>query len=72
MTREPGDLLRQRLEWEKANPRPTVLRRAERAVVRGLKNEGLGPQYQVTRQDGFEIAVEGVLIRVELLSEGDE
>lgn len=50
----------------------TVLRRAERAIVRGLKAEGLGPQHQVTREDGFEIAVgEGysgpyVVIRVEL------
>lgn len=60
------DLLRQRLAWEAANPRPEVLRRAERAIVRALRDGDFGFQAQVTHQDGFEIAVDGLLVRVEL------
>lgn len=59
------ELLRARLEWEAANPKPESLRRAERMIVRALVAEGFGRQYQVTRQDGFEISVDDLLIRVE-------
>ena len=60
-----GPLLQARLAWEAANPRPESLRRVERMIVRGLKDEGLGPQSQVTHECGFEIACDDVLIRVE-------
>lgn len=60
-----GDLLRARLEWEAANPRPKSIVRAERAIVRALKADGFGTQHQVTRHDRFDIAVDDLLIRVE-------
>lgn len=63
---EFGPLLAARLAWEAEHPRSEVLMRAERAIVRGLVAEGFGPQHQVTRHDRFEIAVDGLLIRVEL------
>lgn len=66
---EVGPLLAARLEYEAENPRPDVLTRAERAIVRGLNAEGFGRQHQVTRPDRFEIAVDGLLIRVETLQE---
>lgn len=60
-------LLRARLEWEAANPRPESLLRAERAIVRALADEfGKGQQFQVTRHDGFDIAIADLLIRVEV------
>jgi hypothetical protein len=62
---EHGPLLTARLKWEAENPRPWQLVAAERAIVRGLKDAGLGSQYQVTHQDRFEIAVGDLLIRVE-------
>jgi hypothetical protein len=40
------------------------LRRAERAIVRGLRDAGLGYQHQVTYDDWFEIAVGGLIVRV--------
>jgi hypothetical protein len=64
---EHGSLLEARLKWEAENPRPWQLITAERAIVRGLKDNGLGDQYQVTRADGFEIVVDNLLIRVELI-----
>lgn len=59
------DLLAERLAWEAANPRPETLRRVERTIVRALNAAGFGRQYQVTRDGGFEIAVDDLLIRVE-------
>lgn len=65
--RDPHSLLRKRLEWEAAHPRPEPLRRAERAIVRGLAAEfGKGQQHQVTHETGFEIAIEGLIITVKL------
>jgi hypothetical protein len=61
---EAGPLLKARLEYEAANPRPETLVRAEKAIVRALVAEGFGRQYQVTRDDSFEIAVDDLLIRV--------
>lgn len=62
-----GPLLRARLEWEAEHPRPESLRRAERAIVRALAAEfGPGQQHQVTTEAGFDIAIEDVLIHVEL------
>jgi hypothetical protein len=60
-----GDLLCERIAWEAKHPRPWQLIAAERAIVRGLKDAGLGTQHQVTHQDRFEIAVGDLLIRVE-------
>jgi len=62
---EPNPLLHARLEWEAANPKPETLRRVERTIVRALNAAGFGRQYQVTRHDGFEIAVDDLIIRVE-------
>lgn len=59
-------LLAARLEWERTHPRPESLRKAERMIVRALVAEGFGRQYQVTREDGFEIAVDDLLIFVKL------
>lgn len=64
---ECGPLLAARLRWETENPRPESLRRAEKMLVQALVASGFGRQYQVTRADGFEIAVDDLLIRVELL-----
>jgi hypothetical protein len=61
-----GDLLAKRLAWEREHPRPESLRQVERMIVQGLNAYGFGRQYQVTRADGFEIAVDDLLIRVEL------
>ena len=61
---EAGPLLKARLEYEAANPRPETLVRAERAIVRALVAEGLGRQYQVTGSDRFEIAVDDLIISV--------
>jgi len=63
---EAGPLLRRRLEWEAENPRPESISRAERAIVRSLVAHGFGRQYQVTHHDHFEIAVDDLLIRVEV------
>lgn len=63
---EIGPLLAARLAWEAENPRPESLRKIERMIVRGLVADGFGRQYQVTREDGFEIAVGDLLIRVEI------
>lgn len=57
---------------EKEHPRPESLRRAERVIVRALVAEGFGRQYQVTRDDRFEIAVDDLLIRVEVVSDEEE
>lgn len=65
MNRQPGDLLAARLAWERANPRPVSLVHAERMIVQGLNAYGFGRQSQVTRQDGFEIAVDDLIVRVE-------
>lgn len=65
--REAGPLLRARLEAEAANPRAESIVRAERAIVRALVAEGFGRQHQVTRRDRFEIAVDDLLIRVEVV-----
>lgn len=66
------DLLARRLAWERAHPRPEALRHAERMIVQGLEAYGFGRQYQVTRNDGFEIAVDDLLIRVEHRPEGTD
>lgn len=42
------------------------LRRAERAIVRGLRDAGLGDQSQVTHADRFEIATDDLIVRVTL------
>jgi hypothetical protein len=60
------DLLAKRLAWEAENPRPEQLVRAERAVVVALNEAGFGRQYQVTRAEGFDIAVDDLLVRVSL------
>jgi hypothetical protein len=62
-----GPLLAARLKFEAENPRPESLVRAERAIVRALNDAGFGRQGQVTRQEGFEIAVDDLLIRVEIM-----
>src|SRR4051812_2072680 len=64
MTPRSEPLLKARLEYEAANPRPETLRRAEKAIVQALVAEGFGRQYQVTRSDSFEIAVDDLLISV--------
>lgn len=69
---ECGPLLTARLQWEAENPRPESLRRAEKMVVQALAASGFGRQYQVTRADGFEIAVDDLLIRVDLLPADDD
>lgn len=61
-----GPLLAARLEWEREHPRNEQLVRAERAVVQGLDREGFGTQHQVTRDGGFEIAVDDLLVSVRL------
>ena len=48
-----------------------ALRRAEQAIVRALNDAGFGQQSQVTRSDSFDIAVDGVVVRVAALAEGD-
>jgi hypothetical protein len=50
------------------NPRRSI-RRAERGIVRGLAAEGLTDQHQVTHGDRFEIAVEDLRIRVEVVAQ---
>jgi hypothetical protein len=55
-----------RLEWERQHPRPESLRKAERMVVRGLKDAGFGDQYQVTKEDSFEIAVDDIIVSVRM------
>jgi hypothetical protein len=59
-------LLTARLQWELDHPRPESLRKAEQLVVRGLKQAGFGNQYQVTRRDGFEIAVDDIIVSVRM------
>lgn len=59
-------LLAARLAWEAENPRPEPLRRAERAIVRALRDAGFGSQSQVTRGDGFDIATDDIIVRVEV------
>jgi hypothetical protein len=61
---EAGPMLKRRLEYEAANPRPETLVRAEGAIVRARVAEGFGRQYQVTDRDRFEIAVDDLLISV--------
>jgi hypothetical protein len=69
---EVGPLLQARLDWEAANPRPENLRRAERAIVRGLAAEfGKGKQSQYTSRDGFTIFIEGLEVVVTRLDEKD-
>lgn len=58
-------LLEQRIAWEQANPRPESLRKAERVIVTALNAAGFGRQSQVTKRDGFDIAVDDLVIRVE-------
>ena len=57
-------LLKARLEYEAAHPRNERLRRAEEMIVKGLIAFGFGKQYQVTREDSFEIAVDDLIISV--------
>jgi len=57
-------LLKARLEYEREHPRNERLRRAEEMVVKGLIAYGFGRQYQVTREDSFEIAVDDLIISV--------
>ena len=64
--RPRGSLLDARLAWEAANPRPENIRRAERMIVRALVAEGFGRQTQVTHHDRFSIAVDNLIIRVEI------
>jgi hypothetical protein len=59
-------LLAARLIWEAENPRPEPLVRAERAIVRALRDAGFGSQSQVTRAGGFEIATDTIVVRVEI------
>lgn len=61
-----GPLLLRRLAWEIENPRPESLIRAEKTIVQALNAAGFGRQYQVTRQDGFAIAVDDLVIRVDV------
>lgn len=63
---EPETLLSKRLQWEADNPRPESLRRAEQMIVQGLKRAGFGQQHQVTAYNSFEIAVDDIIISVEL------
>jgi hypothetical protein len=58
-------LLEARLAWEREHPRPETLVRAEKTIVQALNAAGFGRQYQVTRENGFEIAVDDLIIRVE-------
>lgn len=58
-------LLAARLRAERENPRPVSLIHAERMIVQGLNAYGFGRQSQVTRDCGFEIAVDDLLIKVE-------
>jgi hypothetical protein len=67
-----ADLLAKRLRYERENPRPMALVHAERMIVQGLNEYGFGPQHQVTRADGFEIAVDDLLIRVQLADKPEE
>lgn len=48
------------------DPELPPLRRAERAIVRALKDAGLGGQSQVTHPDRFEIATDDIIVRVTL------
>lgn len=65
-TPSSASLLAQRMAWEETHPRPENIRRAERMIVRALVAEGFGRQHQVTHHDRFEIAVDNLLIRVEI------
>jgi hypothetical protein len=49
------------------------LRRVERAIVRGLRDEfGKGMQHQLTHAEGFDIAIAGTDVIVEVREESDE
>jgi hypothetical protein len=63
---EQHPLLAARLQWERDHPRPDNLRKAEKMVVRELKRYGFGDQYQVTKEDSFEIAVDDIIISVRM------
>ena len=63
---EQHPLLAARLQWELDNPRPESLRKAEKMIVQGLVQYGFGQQYQVTAYNSFEIAVDDIVITVEL------
>jgi hypothetical protein len=62
---EEHSLLEQRIKWEQENPRPEQLRKAEEMIVRGICEYELGNQFQVTRQNSFDICTdEGLTISV--------
>ena len=63
---EKHPLLAQRLQWELDHPRPESLRKAEKMIVQGLNAYNFGRQHQVTREDGFSIAVDNLIITVDL------
>lgn len=62
------DLLARRLQQERENPRPLSLVHAERMIVQGLKAYGFGIRHQVTRENGFEIATDDLLIQVKIVA----
>lgn len=63
---EEHPLLAKRLQWELDNPQPENLRKAEKMIVQGLIAAGFGRQHQVTGHDSFEIAVDDIIISVEM------
>jgi hypothetical protein len=63
-------LLAARLRAEREHPRPLPLVHAERAIVQALDAYGFRRQFQVTRDNGFEIAVDDLIVRVEHKPDG--
>ena len=61
---EKHPLLVARLQWELDHPRPHSLRKAEKMIVQGLRAYGFGQQSQTTMPDGFDIAVDDIIISV--------